>query len=392
MPVRKDPRSRFYTYEFEIGGIRFYGPTKRTNEREALAIERQQREKARQKLAIESKLRDGPLTMRVATARYWKEVGQFHSGADTTWRNLERLVEYFGPDKKLSEITGDEVAKLISWRRGQTVPNRRKKAYKTPFVEKRIANATVNRSTLEPLKKLFNRAQKGWKREFVNERGESTVPDWNLYRLEEPEERVRELKPDELQRHLEDLRGDYAPFFAFAREVAPRLRECLIRWAQVNWETGKIEIQGKGRRTVYITITRRIAAILRAEQGRHHEWVFTYVANRTRKRLSLVKGARYPITYSGVKSYWRRHRKRTGLTGGQGIEGFRFHDFRHDLGTKLLRKTGNLKMVQKALNHRNIKTTLKYAHVLDEDLREGLESVSDDRAQVSVATEKKATG
>ena len=40
---------------------------------------------------------------------------------------------------------------------------------------------------------------------------------------------------------------------------------------------------------------------------------------------------------------------------------FRFHDIRHDVGTKLLRATGNLKLVQKALGHANLKTTARYA-------------------------------
>lgn len=392
MPVRKDKRSQFYTYEFEIAGRRFYGPTKRTSEREALAVERQERDKARQKITAEAKLKNGPLTLRLATGRYWQEVGQFHAGADTTWRNLERLIEFFGPDEPLVNINGERVAALISWRRGHKIPNRRKpgRKYKTPFIEKLISNGTVNRSTLEPLKKIFNRAENVWESEFKSAEGKSTVPDWSEYKLDEPEERVRELRPDELRGHLENLRGDYAPFFAFAREVAPRLRECLIRWSQVNWETGKIEIKGKGDRTIRITITKRIAAILRGLEGHHHEWVFTYVAERSRPRMGLAKGSRYPITYNGVKSYWKRHRKRAGLTGGAGVEAFRFHDFRHDLGTKLLRKTGNLKMVQKALNHRNIKTTTKYAHVLDEDLRAGLESVADDRAAIPVSSKKES--
>ena len=54
-----------------------------------------------------------------------------------------------------------------------------------------------------------------------------------------------------------------------------------------------------------------------------------------------------------------------------GVKDFRFHDYRHDFGTKLLRETGNLKLVQKALNHRDIKSTLRYAHVLDADVASG---------------------
>ena len=52
-----------------------------------------------------------------------------------------------------------------------------------------------------------------------------------------------------------------------------------------------------------------------------------------------------------------------------GVKGFRFHDVRHDMATKLLRQTNNLKLVSRALNHADIKTTSRYAHVLTARLR-----------------------
>ena len=64
-----------------------------------------------------------------------------------------------------------------------------------------------------------------------------------------------------------------------------------------------------------------------------------------------------------------------------GVKDFRFHDFRHDFGTKLLRETGNLKLVQKALNHADIKSTLRYAHVLDEDIAAAIERVAKSRTK-----------
>ena len=87
----------------------------------------------------------------------------------------------------------------------------------------------------------------------------------------------------------------------------------------------------------------------------------------------LVKGQRYPITYHGAKSTWKSLRKRSGITG------FRFHDIRHDVGTKLLRTIGNLKLVQRALNHADLQTTTRYAHVLDEDIGQALDLVAKSR-------------
>jgi integrase len=47
----------------------------------------------------------------------------------------------------------------------------------------------------------------------------------------------------------------------------------------------------------------------------------------------------------------------------------------HDLATKLLRQTGNLKLVQHALGHASINTTVKYAHVLKAEVAAALEQV-----------------
>jgi integrase len=71
-----------------------------------------------------------------------------------------------------------------------------------------------------------------------------------------------------------------------------------------------------------------------------------------------------------------------------GIVGFRFHDFRHDLATKVLRETGNLKLVQRVLNHADIKTTARYAHVLDADVAAALDRVQKSRKKSRNLTRK----
>jgi len=95
------------------------------------------------------------------------------------------------------------------------------------------------------------------------------------------------------------------------------------------------------------------------------------MAQRTRD--GRVKGQRHPLTYGFVQTYWQY------LCRKAGVVGFRFHDYRHDLGTKLLRETGNLKLVQRALNHADIKSTLRYAHVLDHEVADALERVAKSR-------------
>ena len=208
-------------------------------------------------------------------------------------------------------------------------------------------------------------AQGAWGVRFDSE------PVWRNHWLKEPQERVRELRDDEAERLAEVMREDYAPFFAFAHASGLRLRECLLRWSEVDFRTGQIRKSGKGGRTVAVPITSTIREILWSLRGHHPESVFTYQAQRTRD--GRVKGERHPLTYHGVKIAWRRLRKRAGVSG------FRFHDFRHDFASKLLRETGNLKLVQRALNHADLKTTSRYAHVLDREVAEAMERVAESR-------------
>jgi integrase len=348
MSVYKDSRSPYWRFDFQYRGRRFLGSTKTTTRREAEAVERTEREKAKaivaQQLAAASSLR-----LNDVADHYWLEVGQHHAGADNTWRQLRYNVAFYGKDKLITDVTDSDVIKAVAWRRGHHVGN-----------GKLISPFTVNDMT-EQLKKLFTRA-KLWGVHFDHE------PKWKKHWLPEPQECGRELASDEADRLEAATRDDYAPFFAFARASGLRLNECLLRWSEVDWAARRISKHGKGGKLVTVQITPTIRDVLWPLQGHHPESVFTYEAQRTRD--GLTKGERHPLTYSGVKTAWRRLRKRAGVTG------FRFHDFRHDFGTKLLRETGNLKLVQRALNHADLKTTTRYAHVLDDEVADAMERVS----------------
>jgi integrase len=55
-----------------------------------------------------------------------------------------------------------------------------------------------------------------------------------------------------------------------------------------------------------------------------------------------------------------------------GINPLRNHDLRHDFATKLLRSNRDLKLVQRAMGHANVTTTMRYAHVIDEDVHKAV--------------------
>jgi integrase len=353
MSVYKPAGSPFYHFDFQWRGTRFHGSTKRTDRREAQAVEKAERERARQSANVTT---SASMTLDNAAGRYWNEAGQHHAGADNTERDLDRLIEYFGAARPINTITGDDVAKLVAWRRG----------HKVPHTGRLIAAGTVNRSTTQLLRRLFSRAKEVWGVRFDRE------PVWRKHILKEPKERVRELHEDEAERLEAAMRDDYAPLFDFVRATGQRKTECFtLRWSEVNWETRQIKRKGKGGRDITVPITDAIREILWPLRGHHPARVFTYVAQQTQG--DKVRGERYPITKGGLNARWRRTRIAAGLTD------FRFHDFRHDVGTKVLRATGNLKLVQMVLNHADIKTTSRYAHVLDEDVAVALDRIQKSR-------------
>jgi integrase len=354
MSVYKPEGSPFYQFDFWLRNTRFHGSTKRTSRRDAEAVGRAEREQAARRLDEAAAARTS-LKLDDVVGRYWLEVGKHHAGSDNTWRLLAWLVAYFGLTKLLSEITDDDVAQMVARRCGERV----RRSKKTKLADCPLISAFTVNDTTEQLKKLFTRARSAWGIKF------DSVPNWKAHMLAEPQERVRELVGDESERLDDATRDDYRPFFDFVRASGLRQRECLLRWNEVHWNEGQIIKLGKGGKCVNVPITATIRKILWPLRGHDGTHVFTYIARRTRG--GRVKGQRYPLTRSGIKTAWRRLRKRAGVTG------FRFHDFRHDLGTKVLRSTGNLKLVQRLLNHADVKTTLRYAHVLDSEIAAALE-------------------
>lgn len=357
MSVFKRKGQAEYSYDFQLRGHRFTGGTGATNRAKALAVEAEARERAKTDLAAQRSAAGAPLTLARAASRYWAEVGQHHANAETTLRDLIRLQDFLGKDARLDKITDDDAARLVAWRRGQRVKGRAKASL--------LSAATINRSTIEPLRKLFNRARAVWRVELPDE------PDWRRHKLKEAPERVREVRAAEETRIDEAIRPDYLPLVNFARASGLRLSECLLRKEEVDLAAGRIRTVGKGGKAIDHPVTSEMRAILMAEMANPTDHVFTYRA--VRAGPDRARGERLPITASGLKTMWRRARA-AGLP-----KDLRFHDLRHDFATKLLRETGNLKLVQRALHHSKVETTTRYAHVLDEDVRAGMEATSKSR-------------
>ena len=63
----------------------------------------------------------------------------------------------------------------------------------------------------------------------------------------------------------------------------------------------------------------------------------------------------------------------SGLRASKGMKGA--HDLRHHSAMTALRATGNIRMAQRLLGHADIKSTMVYAHAVEDDVRAALELV-----------------
>ena len=83
------------------------------------------------------------------------------------------------------------------------------------------------------------------------------------------------------------------------------------------------------------------------------------------------RGILHPVTYYGLQTRLRTAAKHAKVPPGRVI-----HGARHSAGTRMLRESRSLKTTQQLLGHKDIKSTLRYAHALEADLRAGLDQQS----------------
>ncbi|NNV20589.1 site-specific integrase [Ochrobactrum pseudogrignonense] len=357
MPVfiRKDSKDGTYSYEFRLRGHRFSGNTRKTSEREALKVERQKREEAALEMANAASFQSDDLTFEVAVTKYWDEVAQHHKNNLTTLWALDWLAAAIGRKTKLSKINDRKVAELVAKRRNELIPNRK--------VAQKISPATVNRTMTQPLREMLIRAAKVW-------RVKTNDINWSQHLLAEKGERVREASIGEENQIMSELERGYDVAVRFAFLSGCRRMEILgLTWANVDFFGKTFTVTGKGNKVRIIPMSQAIFDLLWDERNHHKEKVFTFVAKRTLRKPEYVRGGRYPLTESGLKSAMRR------AVSDAGVENFRFHDTRHTAATRILRAS-NLRVAQKLLGHTDIKTTTKYAHAMMEDVRSAMDAMS----------------
>lgn len=349
MSTYKPPNSPYYHFDFKFRGERFYGSTGCTGKRAADQFEARERQRA----ALPSSSRQ-PITLDEAAGLY-----QEHAESLPSWKTIEymvlALVGGIGAKRLLSQVSQRELQIYFAKRRNGR------------------SNASVNRE-IENARAIWIRAEKA--RYDVGE-----MPDWKALFLKVAKKPPRIAEDSEEARLFLAMAGDAFDVVKFALHSGWRKAEVIgLRWQDLDLRNAVAKTCIKGGDTVNRPLDETLVALI-ANQPRVGPFVFTYVCRKSRAKRR--KDQRYPMTVTALRTRWAEAK------AAAEIEGLRFHDLRHTAATRMLRATGNLAAVSKALQHTNIRTTQRYAHVLEEDVRNALRAVKSRNSPEQDKTQKR---
>lgn len=309
------------------GKDRFRGSAKTRQEAEMLELEEKLRRKdpARRQGALRSRsegtvkgktLKDAyDLTMRL----HWKG----EKAEKTNTINGTAVLKYLGEDTLLVDITAEEVTEMI-----------------LEFEEQGNSGSTVNKKA-SCLSMMFKTAQEhGWIKEFPK-------PP----RRKEAKHRIRWMDVTEeaqvlsLAEHLGLM--DLRDYIIVAIDTGFRRGE-LLEFRSRDFVNGMLHLHAgstKNDDARAVPATARVAAILKA-----------------RAHLERPFGV---FTRATLRSQWEMLRDLMHL---EDDPQFVVHMLRHTCASRMVQRGVPLPMVQKWMGHRNIQTTLRYAHLAPDSL------------------------
>lgn len=313
MSVFKTNRSPYWHYEFVIQGQRFQGSTRCLARREAVAAEKRIRADAlRQQGRVSQQQTE---TLDRAFGRYWLEIGSKQKSRRSIATYSTQILDYFGTELLLSDLHSREVAGCVQcWRANGDGP------------------ANINRR-ISLLRRVLRVAGEQW--------GLATNQiAWREFKQKEPQHRTRWATPEEARKLIAACPPHIRLAVEWSFHTGCRFGETeSLRWDHVFTDRGYCEVTGKtGTRWVWLSIEAH-KVLARCE--------------RTSTKVFDLRGYRKTFNKARVVA---------------GMPDFRWHDCRHTFATWMRQAGTPIEIVQRALGHKAITTTTRYAHVEDREV------------------------
>ena len=231
------------------------------------------------------------------------------------------------------------------------------------------------RLELALLSHLFNIAKKEWAFSGIEN------PVRYVKKPLIPEGRCPILSEKQISRLLEECRRSTTPllypFVLLALHTGCRSMELRgLRWSQVNLTEGYISLVGtetKSHRSRNIHLTRAAQDVLRELAEKHRA---NKVVDMHGNPTGLVFPSRNdPNEPRDMHMSFNRAVQRAGLDNLPGNGKLRIHDLRHLCGTFLVMNGVDLETIRSILGHRDLTTTQRYLHVIDDHKKRAIEKI-----------------
>jgi len=280
---------------------------------------------------------------------------------------LRKLVEPHWKHRLVAEITSSDVERVLGMiAAGRARPAKEKaKSRRKLLSSAKPTPIRANRAG-EMLRKMFNLAV-AWKMRADN-------PAEGFRRRVETE-RERFLSIEEITRLGDALHA------AEDQRAAAIVRMCMLtgarlgevrtaRFEQFNLDLGtwsKPAANTKQRRVHRVPISVEVAALVRQRRvavAMGCEWLFpgdALGADGAPKDQPLLE----------IRRFW------SAMQTAAELPGVRIHDLRHTFASLLVSGGASLEMIGKLLGHSQMRTTQRYAHLVDGPLRAGVNAVAD---------------
>jgi site-specific recombinase XerD len=132
-----------------------------------------------------------------------------------------------------------------------------------------------------------------------------------------------------------------------------------LRPEHIDLMSGKLSVrEGKGAKDRTLWVGEELLEELREWMDRRRA-----TAGESRYLLPTSKGTK--VATSHLRRSVKRYARKAGI---EEVGRVSPHTLRHTFATRLYRETSNIRMVQKALGHSDLSTTMIYTHVVDEEL------------------------
>lgn len=284
--------------------------------------------------ALEREQNRNEITFKMLAEAYFERHAIPHK---RSWKEDQRLLKRYAPiswnARRLSDIRREDLLKLHA-----------------NIGEKHGRSAANHLTRL--LRAMFNLAR-----------------DWGMFKEDNPvariklfaeERRQRFLSPEELRRVndalVEETNVYWRAYFPLALMLGTRRSELLAaRWSDIDLEQRVWRIpETKDGEPHLLPLPKPAVALLESLRSRaRSEWVFPAQSASGH----IVEPAKA----------WQRIRTRAG------VPDVRIHDLRHTLASWMVGQGYNLPLIGRALNHSQITTTQRYAHLALDPVRSALE-------------------